>query len=85
MADKKREPSCTNNHDVFRRMLRNRGFDPTPCPSCGWLLSPARPEPPTAAENLVRIRTILEDEPLVRDSSAFELRDMLLEVLNEDV
>jgi len=84
MTDKKREPSCTNNHDAFRRFLRNMKLDPRPCPNCGWVLSPARVEAPTAAENLVRIRAILEDEPLVRDSSAFELRDLLLEVLNED-
>jgi hypothetical protein len=41
---KRREPSCTNNHDVFRRKLRDEKKDPTPCPTCGWILSPAREE-----------------------------------------
>ena len=43
-----------------------------------------RVEAPTAAENLVRIGPFWKMSPLVRDSSAFELRDLLLEVLNED-
>jgi hypothetical protein len=41
----KREPSCTNNHDVMRRELRDKGMPPTPCPTCGWILKAAREEP----------------------------------------
>jgi hypothetical protein len=37
-----REPSCTNNHDAFRRMLRDSNKGPTDCPVCGWCLAPAR-------------------------------------------
>lgn len=40
---KRREPSCTMNHDVQRRELRDKGLGKRDCPVCGWTLSPARP------------------------------------------
>jgi hypothetical protein len=55
MADKKREPSCTNNHDAFRRMLRDRCLPETPCPNCGWVLRAAREEPETLEERFAAL------------------------------
>jgi hypothetical protein len=55
MTDKKREPSCTNNHDAFRRFLRNMKLDPRPCPNCGWVLKAAREEPETLEERFAAL------------------------------
>lgn len=38
----RREPRCTHNHDAMRRELRDKQLPPTPCPTCDWLLSPAK-------------------------------------------
>lgn len=42
---KRREPSCTHNHDAMRRELRDKELPSTPCPACGWLLSGMRERP----------------------------------------
>ena len=57
----KREPSCTNNHDAFRRMLRDRQLPETPCPNCGWVMRAAREEPQTSEERLEERVTRLEE------------------------
>ena len=38
-----KEPSCVLNHEMIRRDLRDKGQSSMECPSCFWLLHPAKP------------------------------------------
>lgn len=57
-----REPSCTHNHDVMRREIRDKGLESVECPSCGWLLKPSREEPDLLSDRVERFMDWLQWE-----------------------
>lgn len=57
-----REPSCTNNHEVQRRDIRDAGLSERICVSCGWKLYAAREEEIEEVLDESRIREIIRQE-----------------------
>lgn len=59
----KREPSCTLNHDMQRRTLRDKHLPPTPCLVCGWVLSASREtvDPVDDAVEVAALRQVVQE------------------------
>lgn len=69
----RKEPSCTENHDAQRRYLRDEKLSPTPCRTCGWLLSAMRGSEPEDEELTLEERIAVIQEQLDRLTQAVEI------------